>query len=334
MRAVVCREFGGFDKLRIEEIPEPEMIPAGVRIRVEAAGANFADSLMVGGTYQRKPPFPFVPGLPVAGTVIEVADGVTRFRPGDRVFAALDHGAYAEVAVAPADNTFHFPDDMDFATAIAFPFSYGTSYGSIVWKGRLQPGETLLVHGAAGAVGLAAVEIGKALGARVIATAGSPEKLQVARDHGADIVIDYTAGTFREAVLEATGGRGADVVFDPVGGEVFDQSLRCTAPEGRILVIGFAGGTVPQIPANILLVKNITVVGFFWAHFRKNHQDWVEAGLARMFDWVREGKLNPVISHRFPLEQFKEAMDTILARKSIGKVVLLPRETADENRGA
>lgn len=322
MRAVLCHEFGPFENLTMEEAPSPAMFPGGIRIAVHAAGLSFADNLMIEGKYQRKPPFPFIPGLPVAGIVNEVADGVMRVKPGDRVLAALDYGAYAEEAVAPENNCFRIPDEMDFTTAIVFPIDYGTSYGALNWCAKLKAGETLLVHGAAGAVGLAAVKIGKAMGAQVIATTGSDERATIARNHGADYTINYALGPFRDDVLDLTGGRGVDVVYDPVGGDVFAQSLRCIAPEGRILAIGFAGGDIQQIPANLLLVKNITVIGFFWAHFRKHHPDWVEAGLVQMFEWARRGMIRPVAEHLYDIADFKQAMRTMLSRDVAGKVVL------------
>ena len=263
MRGVFVQEWTAFENLPLEEVPEPPLRPRQLRIRVQAAGVSFATSLVVQGTYQRKPPLPFVPGTEVAGIVEEVGPEVARFRPGDRVIAVLDWGGLAERATALEVNTFRIPDSLDFPRAISFTNSYGTSAAALTWPHllNLRAGETLLVHGATGGVGLAAVEIGKILGATVIATAGSAEKLAVARKHGADHAIDYRDAPFRDTVLDLTGGKGADAILDPVGGDVFDQSLRCIAPEGRISPIGFAGGRIPQIPANILLVKNVTVCG-------------------------------------------------------------------------
>ena len=239
--------------------------PHQVRIRVRACGVNFADSLMVGGSYQVKPPFPFTPGLEAAGEIVETGGAVAGLRVGQRVLAVLRFGGgYAEEIVINADAVVPIPDAMDFVTAAAFPVAYGTAHFALTHRGHLAPGETLLVLGAAGGVGLAAVEIGKALGARVIAAAGGPEKLAVAREHGADELIDYRAESIRDRVRELTGGLGADVVFDPVGGDAFDQALRAVNWEARMLVIGFAAGRIQAVPANLILVKNISVIGVVW----------------------------------------------------------------------
>ena len=327
MRGLLVEEWTEFDKLEIKEIPHPALGPKEVRLATKACGVSFATSLFVAGKYQRRPPLPFVPGTEAAGVITEVGSEVTRFQPGDRVCAVLDWGGLAEEAVAKAVNVFPIPDSLPFAESIAFTNSYHTSYAALVWPhlARLRAGETLLVHGAAGGVGIAAVEIGKILGATVIGTAGSPEKLEAVKAHGADHAIDYRSGPFRDAVLDLTGGKGANVILDPVGGEVFAQSLRCIAPEGRILPIGFAGGTIQSIPANLLLVKNVTAIGFFWAHYRKTHPDWVSAAHHRMFGWWREGKIRPVTSHQFPLAEFVAAMQVIRGREAIGKVVLQVR---------
>ncbi|MCC2665432.1 MAG: NADPH:quinone oxidoreductase, partial [Geminicoccaceae bacterium] len=256
MRAVVCRELSGLDGLGLEDVPLPEPGPGEVRIRVRAAGLNFADSLMIKGQYQDKPALPFVPGLEVAGQIERCGEGVAGFAPGERVMATPDHGGFAEAVVTRAGNVVRLPDSIDYPAAAGFAIAYGTAYGALCWAGRLQAGETLLVHGAAGGVGLATVECGRALGARVIATARGPERLSVAKAHGADEVIDTASEDVRARVRELTDGRGADVVFDPVGGELFTASLRSIAWQGRILVVGFASGAIPQIPANLLLVKN------------------------------------------------------------------------------
>jgi NADPH2:quinone reductase len=240
-------------------------------------------------------------------------------------------GAFAEQALALADNTFAIPDNLDFPAATNFPTIYATAYGSLVWQARMQPGETLLVHGAGGGSGLAAVDVGKALGATVIATAGSTEKLAAAKAAGADHLINYTEAPFRDAVLDLTAGRGADVIFDPVGGDVFDQSLRCIAPEGRIFPIGFAGGTIPQIPANILLVKNISVHGIYWGYYGGwARQPRTAANIARLGEamatlsqWQADGRLTPLVHGTFPLEDVASALDVIMERRAIGKVALI-----------
>jgi len=332
MRAVVCRQFGHYRDLMVEGMPSPPLDDGGVRVAVRAAGIGFANLLVVAGKHQNTPELPFVPGTEIAGVVLEVADGVSDVAPGDRVAAGVRHGGFAGEAVAPADNVWPIPDGMDFASATQFPTIYGTGYGCLAWRADLRPGEVLLVHGAAGASGLAAVEIGKALGATVIATAGSAEKLAVARAHGADHAIDYRQDDFRAAVLDLTGGRGADVIYDPVGGEVFTQSLRCIAPEGRIIPMGFAGGEVPQIPANILLVKNITAIGLYWGHY----MGWgrqprtaadvtrLHEAMAQMFAWYGDGTLRPVTHAELDLAEVAAGMDIVAARQVIGKVVLTP----------
>lgn len=322
MRAVLCNGWGEPESLALGEIEAPEPAPGEVLVAVEAAGVNFADILMVAGQYQEKPPFPFSPGLEVAGRVAAVGDGVERVAPGARVLALPDWGGYAERARARESDVFALPDEMDAVTAAGFPITYGTAHGALVWRAALQAGETLLVHGAAGGVGLAAVEVGKALGAKVIATAGGPDKLAVAEAHGADHLIDYRREDIRDRVKALTDGRGADVVFDPVGGEVFEASLRAVAWGARLVVIGFAAGKVPQIPANILLVKNLAATGLYWGSYRKHAPDLVARQFADLFDWYRAGKLKPHVSHRLSLERAAEAMDLLSRRKSTGKVVL------------
>jgi NADPH2:quinone reductase len=303
----------------------PPMVENGVRIAVHAAGVNFADGLMVQGKYQEKPPFPFAPGLEVAGEVVEVASGVSHVAPGDRVMAVVDRGGYAEEVVAQAADVIRIPDTMDFATAAGFPVAYGTSQFALADRARLKSGEVLLVNGAAGGVGLTAVECGKAMGATVIATAGGPEKLAVAKEHGADHGIDYKTESVKDRVRELTGGRGADVVYDPVGGDIFDQSLRCTAPDGRLVVIGFAAGTVQQIPANILLVKNVDVIGFYWGAYRRLAPHRIQQSFAQCLRWYEQGLLKPRVSHRFPLEEAGKAILALKDRSVTGKAIVTVR---------
>ncbi len=322
MRAVVCRELSGPQSLSVEELPDPQPGPGEVAIAVAAAGVNFADTLMVAGKYQEKPELPFTPGLELAGTVTALGPGVTGVAPGDRVIGLVDRGAFAEVALVRADEVYPIPDSMDFDIAAGFPITYGTAHGALVWRADLKPGETLLVHGAAGGVGLAAVEVGKALGAEVIATAGGPEKLEIARAHGADHLVDYRSEDIRERVKALTGGRGADVVFDPVGGEVFMASLRAVAWGGRLLVIGFAAGKVPEIPANLLLVKNLAVLGLYWGAYRQKGPDLLRAQFETLTRWHAEGRLEPLVSHRLDLAEAAQALDLLLTRKATGKVVL------------
>ncbi|MFN4088770.1 MAG: NADPH:quinone oxidoreductase family protein [Alphaproteobacteria bacterium] len=333
MRAVLCRDAGGIDSLKVEDVPAPEMIPGGVRIAVEAAGVSFANLLVIAGRHQNKPPNPFVPGTEIGGRVVEVAEGVTHLRPGDRVCAGLPWGGFAEEAVVDGDNVFRIPDTLGFDAATQFPTIYATAYGALTWRSRLHPGEVLLVHGAAGASGLAAVEVGKALGATVIATAGSAAKLAVAREHGADHGIDHTKADFRDAVLDLTNGRGADVIFDPVGGDVFDRSLRCIAPEGRIIPMGFASGRIPQLPVNLALVKNIDVIGVYWGYYmawgKTRAPDARRARVrdlyAEMFALFEQGKFAPLTWRALPLDRFAEALRLVENRSVMGKIVLLPR---------
>ena len=327
MRAVLCHEFGPADDLVVGDASLPDLKPDEVRIALHAAGVNFADTLMIVGKYQEKRPFPFSPGLEGAGVVEAIGSEVPGPEAGgvsigQRVLCLTDHGAFADTAITKASDVHPIPDSMDFATAAGFPITYGTAHGALTWQANMQPGETLLVHGAAGGVGLAAVEVGKALGATVIATAGGADKLAVAQKHGADHLIDYRNEDIRARVKELTGGRGADVVFDPVGGDVFDATLRCTAWSGRIVIIGFAGGRVPQIPANHLLVKNIAVLGFYWGSYRKHAPDLVRAEFAELLQWFEAGKLSPLVSHQYDLSETAAAMELLTTRKSTGKVVL------------
>jgi NADPH2:quinone reductase len=330
VKAVVCRGYG-LQAAAIEDAPEPLMHPTGVRIDVRTIGVSFANSLVIEGKHQNRQEPPFTPGTEVAGTVLECGPQVSLFRPGDRVVAGLKSGGFAGQVVAEEDNVFALPEQVDFTSAVQFPTIYGTAYGALKWRAQLQPGEVLLVHGAAGGSGLAAIELGKQLGAKVIATAGSAEKVAAAKSHGADIAINYREQEFREVVLANT-ARGADVIFDPVGGSTFDQSLRCVAPDGRIIPMGFAGGSIPQIPANIVLVKNITVIGLYWGYY----MGWarhapppgtaarVRAAFAEMLDWTVQGKLRPQTWREYPLADFKQALDAIGSREVIGKIVMIP----------
>lgn len=328
MRAVLCKEWSGPDKLVVEEVPSPSIRPGAVRIAVEAAGINFADLLLVSGQYQEKPPLPFTPGSEAGGVITEVGPGVTDFKPGARVMALTGGGAYAEEVVVDEARIFPISPQMDFPSAAGFPVAYGTSHGALEWRARLQPGEWLLVHGAAGGVGLTAVEVGKAMGAKVIACAGGAEKLAIAQKHGADHLIDYSREDIRERVKGITGGRGADVIYDPVGGDVFDASLRSIAWGGRLIIIGFASGRIPQVPANIALVKNIDVIGFYWGSYQKHRPEFLRQSFAQLFRWFDEGKLKPHVSHQLDLEEVGRAMNLLRERKSTGKVVLTTRQKA------
>ncbi|HXP97312.1 MAG TPA: NADPH:quinone oxidoreductase family protein [Telmatospirillum sp.] len=322
MRAVLCRTLGDESGLVVADVAPPDLTSGSVRIRVRAAGVNFADGLLIAGTYQEKQVPPFIPGFEVAGDIVEIAPDVCGLRTGDRVMAALDAGGFAEQVVARASDVHLLPPSMDWVTAAGFPIIYGTSHHSLTAKARLQAGETLLVHGAAGGVGLSAVEIGRALGATVIATAGGTDRIAVALAHGAHFGIDYRSQDIRERVKALTTGRGADVVYDPVGGAVFDASLRCTAPNGRILAIGFASGMVPQIPANILLVKNISVIGYHWGAYRRLDPAGLRQSFQALFAWFIEGKLQPTVSRTLPLDAAGEAISLLKSRAVTGKLVL------------
>ena len=322
MRAVICQGWGGPEFLKLLDVPPPSVGPGQVRLAVAAAGINFADTLMIAGKYQEKPAFPFSPGLEVAGTVEAIGPDVTGLAVGQRVAAVLDHGGFAEQAVARVEDVFPIPDAMDFAVAASFPIAYGTSHIALRERARLQAGELLLVHGSAGGVGLTAVEIGKALGATVIASAAGPERVAVAAAHGADYLIDTKSEDIRERVRELTDGRGVDVVYDPVGGEGFDKSLRSIAWGARLLVIGFAGGTTPQIPANLLLVKNCAAIGLYWGSYRRHAPQLLAESFRELFSWCEEGKLKPLVSQRFPLERAAEALTLLANRRATGKLVL------------
>jgi NADPH2:quinone reductase len=322
MRALLCTEFGGLDRLTVADVPAPTPGPDEVLIDVAAAGINFADLLMIGGQYQEKPPLPFTPGLEIAGVVRACGVGVTRVRPGDRVAAAVDRGGFAEQAVAREADTFVLPPAMEAAVAAGFIIAYGTAHGALRWRADLQPGETLLVHGAAGGVGLTAVEVGKALGAKVIATAGDADKLAIAGKHGADHLIDYRKESIRDRVKEICNGGGVDVVFDPVGGSAFEASLRCVNWGARLVIVGFAGGQVPQIPANILLVKNIAALGFYWGSYRRRQPALLAPQFRELFEWWANGRLRPLVSRRFDLAEAAAALALLRDRKSTGKIVL------------
>jgi len=308
--------------MSFSEVPVPEPGPRQVRIRNRAAALNFFDILQIQGKYQVKPPFPFTPGAEVAGTVDAVGADVTGVQAGDRVLALTPNGGYAEYSLAPASRVFPVPDGMDMGAAAALPVVYHTSFFALGRRGALQAGEWLLVHAGASGVGMSAIQIGKAMGAQVIATAGGEEKLEFCRAQGADEVVDYRPANWVEYVKALTGSRGADVIYDPVGGDVFDLSTRCLAPEGRLLVIGFASGRIPGIQANRILLKNISVVGVHWGQYVNDHAGYLaetHAALARMY---ADGKIRPVVSRRFPLNCAHIGLRELAARRVVGKAVL------------
>jgi NADPH2:quinone reductase len=321
MRAMVCRRWGEPDGLRLEPFAEPPLAAGCVRVAVRAAGVNFADLLTIAGRYQENPPLPFVPGFEVAGEVIEAADGATGVTIGDRVMGMLPHGGYAERAVLPAAGALPIPPSLDFAQAAGFPVAYGTAYGALVWRARLRPRETLLVFGAAGGVGLAAVEIGRALGAEVIAVAAGERRLAVAAAHGAHHLVDRLREDVAARVTEIAGG-GADVIFDPVGGEAFEAGLRCIASEGRLVVVGFASGDVGRLSAGVALGKNIDLIGCYWGAYRAD--DRVRRAYQELSRWVEAGRLAPHVGASFPLGEAVRALRALRDREVGGKIVLTP----------
>jgi len=323
MRAVICHAWGAVESLKVEEVAAPAPAADEVLIDVRATSVNYADSIMVAGKYQTRPPFPFSPGLETAGVVAACGAQVTRFRPGDRVMATLGWGGLAERAVAKERETFAIPEGMSFEEAGAFPIAYISSHVAIRWQGRLEAGETLLVLGAAGGVGLTAVEIGRAMGARVIAGASTAEKLAAAKAHGADDLVNYATENLTERVMALTGDRGADVCFDPVGGELADAALSALGWGGRMLLVGFVGG-VQQIPANRLLVKNRSALGCSLRYYRNQAPDKLRRSVEALVAWYREGRLKPLVSHRLPLERTVEAIKLLTDRKALGKVVVVP----------
>jgi len=325
MRAIRVHHLTGLDGLRLDTIPSLTPGPDEVRIEVHAAGCNFPDTLMINGQYQDKPGLPFSPGKEVAGYVMDVGEGVEGFAPGDRVMALVGHGGFAEEVTCNAEEAHKIPDDLDFATAGGFALVYATSFiGLNHPQIHLSEGEILLVHGAGGGVGLTAVEIGKILGATVVATAGDDKKLALAKDHGADHIINYRTENIRDRVKDLVGG--VDVVYDPVGGDAFKHSLRCLNMDGRIAIIGFASGDIPQIPANYLLVKNISVTGIAMHAYRRRKSAPYQDMFPTMLRWRREGRLKPHISAHFPLSQTADALKMLIDRRATGKVVVLIRE--------
>jgi NADPH2:quinone reductase len=323
MRAVLCRAWGEVESLTLEDVAPPKPGPGQVLIDVKATAINYADAIMVAGKYQTKPPLPFSPGLETAGVVAACGDGVTRFKRGDRVMAILPYGGLAEQAVADEVETFAIPAGMEFDEAGAFPIAYISSHVAIRWQGRLEPGETLLVLGAAGGVGLTAVEIGKAMGARVIAGASTAEKLAVARERGADDVVNYATEKLTERVMALTSDKGADVCFDPIGGDLFDAALSALGWGGRILLVGFVGG-VQKIAANRLLVKHRAALGSSLRYFRWHAPDKLRISVDELLQWYGEGKLRPLVSDRLPLERSVEAIRRLTDRQAHGKLVVRP----------
>lgn len=322
MKAIVCKQFGPPDKLVFEETASAPLQPDEVRIRVRAAGVNFPDSLIIQGLYQFRPDPPFSPGAEVAGEVVEMGSQVRHVREGDAVMCFMRWGGYAEEVVASANRVFPVAKGMDFVSAAAFPMVYGTAYHALTQRGALSKGETLLVLGAAGGVGLAAVELGKILGARVIAAAGSDDKLAVCKERGADELINYSKGSLKESVRALTDGRGADVIFDPVGGDAFDQCLSAINWKGRLLVIGFASGTIPKAAANRILLKGCSVVGVFWGAFMEREPQLARENFLALFELFGAGQIHPYVSETYPLKDAALALQALASRRTAGKIVL------------
>ncbi len=322
MKAYVCREFGPVESHKVEEIEDPRAEAGQVVVDVKAAGVSFPDVLIVQGKYQFQPPFPFSPGGEIAGVISETGEGVVDWKVGDRVIAMTGNGGIAEKVVAFEMTLMPLPETMDFKDGAAFPLNYGTTYHALKQRGQLQAGETLLVTGAGGGVGTTAIEIGKAMGARVIAAASTDEKLGIAKNLGADEVINYSDGELKEKVKALTNGLGADVIYDPIGGDIFMQCMRCINWKGRVLVIGFASGPIPEVPTNLALLKGCSIVGVFWGRFTGAEPEENSQNFNELFALHAEGKLKPQITKSYSLDDAAEAISSLENRKATGKVVI------------
>ncbi len=325
MKAIVCNEWCKPEDLKVSEIKSPENEKDSVRINVYAAGVNFPDVLIIQGKYQFKPPFPFSPGSEVAGVISEIGRNVKNFQVGDKVMAVTGHGAFAEEICVPESKLTRIPEEMDFITAASMSLTYGTSTYALFQRAQIKKDHTVLVHGSTGGVGITALEISKAVGAKVIATASTDEKLNIAKDYGADHCINYSNGDFKNEVKELTDGKGADIIYDPVGGDIFNQSLRCVAWDGKILVIGFASGIIPNPPMNLPLLKNCSIVGVFWGAWREREPEGHNENMRIILDWWKEKRIKPKVSSIFSLSETKYALDALVKRKVIGKAVIKVR---------
>lgn len=322
MKAILCHEYGPVSGLVYDDLPDPVPSKGEVVVRIEAAGVNYPDGLLVQGLYQARPETPFAPGMESAGIVESVGNGVTRFKPGDRVAVMSANGGYAEKIRAPESAVFPLPDTMSFEDGCGLLCAWSTAHHALKQRAGLKKGETLVVLGAAGATGLGAIQIGRAMGARVIAVASTEDKRETCREAGADEAIGYD--DLKDAIKRVTKGKGADVVFDPVGGEAFDAASRAMARHGRYLVIGFASGTIPKFPVNLALLKEFSLVGVFWGAFTQHEPDLFADNIRELFGWYEEGLVKPVIDDRFPLEKAAEVLERILNRGAIGKSILIP----------
>lgn len=324
MKALICEAFGPIETLAVKHVPPPQPGPGQVLVEVKSAAVNFPDALMVQGLYQVKPPLPFTPGAEIAGIVKAVGAEAGRFKPGDRVIALTSTGGFAEECVADAQRVLPLPEGMDFDTGAALVLTYATSLHGLKDCGHLLPGETLVVLGAAGGVGIAAIEIGKAMGARVIAAASSAQKLELCRKVGADDTVNYSTENLKERINELTAGRGADVVYDPVGGPHSEAALRALAWRGRLLVIGFASGEIPKIPLNLALLKERSIIGVYWGDWTRHDPAGHLANLKRLNDWFAAGTIRPVVSRRYTLDEAPQALADIAQRRVQGKIVVVP----------
>jgi NADPH2:quinone reductase len=324
MKAVMCRQWGPPEQLVVEDVPTRDPGQGEVRIRIHAASVNFPDVLIIQNKYQFKPELPFIPGSEGAGEVISVGEGVTHVKAGDRVLANTGTGSFAQEMIAPAGKVVLMPEGMSFETAAAFTLTYGTSWHAIKDRAAIRPGETMLVLGAAGGVGISAIEIGKALGARVIAAASSDDKLKVCREHGADETINYETEDLREGIKRTTGGKGPDVIYDPVGGKYAEPAFRSIGWRGRYLVIGFANGQIPALPLNLMLLKGASVVGVFWGDYVRREPQANATDMKDMMALLAKGVLRPHVSASYPLDQVPQALNDMAARKVTGKVLILP----------
>jgi NADPH2:quinone reductase len=325
MRAVLCHANGLPESLELADVATPEIQANEILLDIHASAINFPDVLMIQGKYQSQPPFPFSPGGEVSGVISAVGGDVSDYQVGDRVFAGTGHGGFAEQVAIKARALRLMPEKMPFSQAAGISTTYGTSYYALKQRANLQPGETLLVLGAAGGVGLAAVELGKAMGARVIAAASSPEKLAAAKAAGADELIDYSDGELKDKVKALTDNKGADVIYDPVGGELFNQCMRCINWYGRVLVVGFAAGDIPQLPINLVLLKSCQVVGVFYGAFSARDPVAAEQNFKEIMTMYTNGKINPLIGASYPLEDYAPALRCLMNREAIGKVVVAVR---------
>ena len=322
MRAVLCSEHGPPEKLKVAEVDDPRPQKGQVVLNVEACGVNFPDTLIIEDKYQFHPPLPFSPGGEVAGVIESLGEGVTGFEVGEKVIALMPFGGYAEKVAVDYMALLKRPPEMDGVSAAGFSMTYGTSMHALKQRANLQKGETLLVLGAGGGVGLTAVQLGKAMGAEVIAAASTNEKLQAAKESGAHHLINYSEESLRDKIKEIRGKKGVDVVYDAVGGDLFEQALRSTTWKGRVLVIGFASGKIPKIPMNLPLLKGLDIIGVFWGAFRERETDLDNKNFQELFDLYKEGKIKPHISKKYSLEEAPDALNDLLKRKVIGKVVL------------